>query len=114
MVVEDTSKVLLLVETESGRTVARLQRPDSFAETVATFSPDGSRLVATTNDGPAANVWHLRAIRRRLAAMGLDWNAPAFADNDPAGPSVPPLLPLQVDLGQLTGEMPLDVFATSR
>jgi eukaryotic-like serine/threonine-protein kinase len=113
LVVEDASKVLLLVETESGRTVARFQRPDSFAEAIATFSPDGSRLVATTNDGPATNVWDLRAIRKRLASMGLDWDAPPYADDDPAGSSVPPLPPLQFNLGPLAGEMPVDVFATS-
>ena len=47
----------------------------------ASFSPDGSRLVVTTNDGPAVHVWDLRAIRRHLAEMGLDWDAPAFSDD---------------------------------
>ena len=67
----------------------------------ATFSPDGSRLVVTTNDGPAVHVWDLRAIRKHLAEMGLDWDAPAYSDDDPAGPSAPPLPPLQVDFGPL-------------
>ena len=54
----------------------------------ATFSPDGSRLVVTTNDGPAVHVWDLRAIRRHLAEMGLDWDAPAYSDDDPASPAL--------------------------
>ncbi len=107
LVLEDTNRVLLLVETESGRTIARFQRPDSFAEAVATFSPDGSRLVVTTNDGPAANVWDLRTIRNRLAAIGLDWDAPACPVDDPADPALPSLPPLKVDLG----ELPFDAFA---
>ena len=67
----------------------------------AAFSPDGSRLVVSTNDGPAVHVWDLRAIRRDLADMGLDWDAPAYSEDDPAGPSAPPLPPLQVDYGPL-------------
>ena len=71
----------------------------------ATFSPDGSRLVVTTNDGPAVHVWDLRAIRKHLAEMGLDWDAPAYSDDDPAGPDLPPLPPLKVDYGPLAGEL---------
>ena len=70
-----------------------------------TFSPDGSRLVVTTNDGPAVHVWDLRAIRKHLAGMGLDWDAPAYPDDDPASPSAPPLPPLQVDYGPLAGHL---------
>jgi tetratricopeptide (TPR) repeat protein len=53
----------------------------------------------TTNDGPAVHVWDLRAIRRHLARIGLDWDAPAYSDDDPTSPTLPPLPPLQVDLG---------------
>jgi tetratricopeptide (TPR) repeat protein len=76
LVVQDASKVLRLVETETGRTLAGLESPDECAVQWATFSPDGSRLVVATNDGPAVHVWDLRAIRRRLVGMGLDWDAP--------------------------------------
>jgi tetratricopeptide (TPR) repeat protein len=78
LVVQDASKVLRLVETETGRTLARLESPDECAVQWATFSPDGSRLVVTTNDAPCVHVWDLRAIRRRLVGMGLDWDAPPF------------------------------------
>ena len=75
--------------------------PTSVRVRIAAFSPDGSRLVVSTNDGPAVHVWDLRAIRRNLAEMGLDWDAPAYSEDDPAGPSAPPLPPLQVDYGPL-------------
>jgi hypothetical protein len=99
VVVQDASRIIRLVETETGRTLARLESPDLCAVSGATFSPDGSRLVVTTHDGPAVHVWDLRAIRRQLARIGLDWDAPAYSDNDPASPTLPPLPPLQVDLG---------------
>lgn len=103
VVVTDEDKAIRLVETSSGRTVARLESPDSCAAVWVTFSPDGSRLVVVTNDGPAVHVWDLRAIRRRLVAMNLDWDAPAYPNDDPADPSSPPLPPLQVDLGPTAG-----------
>jgi hypothetical protein len=101
LAVKDPSRILRLVEVETGRTLARLESPDLCDVYSASFSPDGSRLVVTTNDGPAVHVWDLRAIRRNLARMGLDWSAPAYSEDDPADRSAPPLPPLQVDLGPL-------------
>ena len=101
-IVQDTGKVLRLVEIETGRTLARLESPDQHDVAWATFSPDGSRLVVTTHEPPCAHVWDLRAIRRRLVEMGLDWHAPAFPDQDAASRDLPPLPPLKVDYGRLT------------
>ena len=70
VVVVDASKVIRLVETETGRTIARLESPDSFDPITAIISPDGSRLVVTTNDGPAVHVWDLRTIRRASGRHG--------------------------------------------
>jgi eukaryotic-like serine/threonine-protein kinase len=103
VVVQDASKALRLVETESGHTLARLESPDSCDAEWATFSPDGSRLVVTTQEGPAVHVWDLRAIRRYLSSKGLDWDAPALPDDDAARPNLPPLPPLVVDYGPLAG-----------
>ena len=95
--------MIRLVESQTGRTVARLESPDGCGVWAAAFSPDGSRLVVSTRDGPAVHIWDLRAIRVHLAAMGLDWDAPAYSGDDPANPSAPPLPPLQVDYGPLAG-----------
>ncbi len=105
VVVMEASRVLRLVETATGRTSARLESPDLCSVECAAFSPDGSRLAVVTNDGPAVHVWDLRNIRRRLAAMGLDWDAPAYADADADDAKATPLPPLQVDLGPLAGEI---------
>jgi tetratricopeptide (TPR) repeat protein len=111
MAVVDATGVIHLVEAETGRTIARLESPDSCNVNRATFSPDGSRLVVTSNEGPAVHAWDLRAIRRRLVKMGLDWDAPAFSDDDAASPNLPPLPPLKLDFGRLAGE--IDRFTES-
>jgi serine/threonine protein kinase/WD40 repeat protein len=105
VVVQDASKIIRLVETETGHPLARLESPDLHGVGGATFSPDGSRLVVTTSDGPAVHVWDLRAIRRQLARMGLDWDAPSYSEEDPADPSTPLLPPLKVDYGPLAGQL---------
>jgi serine/threonine protein kinase/WD40 repeat protein/tetratricopeptide (TPR) repeat protein len=103
--VQDASKAIRLVETETGRTLAKLESPDLCSVQGAAFSPDGSLVVITTPDGRATHVWDLRTIRRRLAEMGLDWDAPPYSDDDPADASLPPLPSLQVDVGELSGHL---------
>jgi eukaryotic-like serine/threonine-protein kinase len=110
-VVVDSTRVIRLVEFETGRTLARMARPDLRGVQMYSFSPDGSRLVVTTNDrpSPAVHVWNLRAIRKRLAGMGLDWEAPAYSEHEPADPSAPPIPPLQVDFGKLAEHLEQNV-----
>ena len=105
LAVQDADKVLRLVEAETDRTVARLESPDLSSVESAVFSPDGSRLVVTTREGPAVHVWDLRAIRRKLAGMHLDWEAASFPQVETAAETGPPLsLTAVVDLGGLGGE----------
>ena len=91
-----------MVEVETGRVIARLESPDMSDVGYAAFSPDGSRLVLTIHNNPAIHVWDLGGVRRGLASLGLNWDAPAYAEHFPAAA---PLPPLQVDLGALTGEI---------
>ncbi len=70
--------VIQLVETNTGREVARLTGPEPMRYAPSCFTPDGAGLVATTSDEKAVYVWDLRAIRQRLKAMGLDWDWPEF------------------------------------
>ncbi len=106
LLVQDSDKVLRLVDVNTGRTLARLESPDLCNAGFATFNPDGSRLVVTTSDSPAVHVWDLRAIRRRLAEMGLDWNAPAYPETDSATETLA-ASPLHavVDLGPLKAKV---------
>jgi WD40 repeat protein len=105
VVVSDPGKVLHLLEAATGRTLARLTSPDLSEAWSARFSPDASWLAVSTRDGPAVHVWDLRAIRCHLAELGLDWDAPAFSDNDSAGRDAPPLPPVQIDYGALAGRI---------
>jgi tetratricopeptide (TPR) repeat protein len=66
------------------------------------FTPDRSRLVATLMDRPYLRVWDLRAIRRRLAELWLDWDPSATFDTADTPGSFPPIpTPFRVDRGQL-------------
>jgi serine/threonine protein kinase/WD40 repeat protein/tetratricopeptide (TPR) repeat protein len=105
LVVQDASKDLKLVETETGRILARLESPHQSTASWVTFSPDGSRLVVTTQDGPAVHVWDLRAIRSNLAEMGLDWDAPPLLSHDDSTEDAQdrPALRVEVDFGPLEG-----------
>jgi eukaryotic-like serine/threonine-protein kinase len=105
LAVKDADQVLRLVETETGRTIARLTSPDVGDVWDAAFSPDGSRLAVNNRSGPTVQVWNLRSIRGHLDHMGLDWDAPAFSGQGLAGSSAPPLSPLHVDFGSLTGHL---------
>ncbi len=105
LAVQDANRVIRLVESQTGRILARLESPDGCGVWTAAFSPDGSRLVVSTRDGPAVHIWDLRAIRAHLGLMGLDWDAPACSGDDPAKASAPPLPKLQVDYGPLAGHV---------
>jgi WD40 repeat protein len=70
---DDAEGTLTLTETETGRELARLDDPEQVRTIDAAFAPDGSWLVTSLFDRPYLRVWDLRAIRYRLAALGLDW-----------------------------------------
>jgi hypothetical protein len=50
-----------------------------------------------SEDSRSIHVWDLRAIRRRLAEMDLDWNLPSYPLSDTTRNPRP--LKLSVDLG---------------
>ncbi len=100
----DQNDTLCLVEIATGRILARLERPDQQRRGWVAFSPDSSRIVMTSYEPPSTQVIDLRAIRRRLADMTLDWEAPAFPDVNTARPDLPPLSPLKIELGHLNSQ----------
>jgi WD40 repeat protein len=104
--IAEPTRILRLVEFATGRTLARLESPDLGGVHNLAFSPDGSRLVLGSSDRPAPSVrvWDLRAIRKDLAGLGLDWQAPAYPEPDPTaatGPRSP--LKVDIDLGAYRG-----------
>jgi serine/threonine protein kinase/WD40 repeat protein len=82
--------VYRLVELATGRELARLEDPERIAAS-AVFTPDGTRLVVSAADG--LRVWDLRRIRRELAELGLDWDAPPYPE---AADGLPGPLEVQV------------------
>ena len=74
LIVETGAGVARLLDPESGKEFARLEDPSQDRADHFTFSPDGTKLVTASGDGACLHVWDLRALRRQLADMGLDWD----------------------------------------
>jgi WD40 repeat protein len=78
MALEMAPAVLHLMEVATYRTVAKLEDPHGDRATWQSFTPDGTRLVVLSNYARAIHIWDLRAIRRRLKEMNLDWDWEEF------------------------------------
>jgi serine/threonine protein kinase/WD40 repeat protein len=83
LALSDVFSVIRLVETATGREVARLTGPEPQRYAAACFTPDGTRLIARGSDEKMLHVWDLRAIRQQLKGMGLDWEWPEFGPAEP-------------------------------
>jgi WD40 repeat protein len=72
LAVAHSSSSVRLLDPTTGDELATLTAPDPQRITGLSFSPDGDLLaVATVNR--LVQLWDLRAIRRQLTTMGLDW-----------------------------------------
>jgi WD40 repeat protein len=60
----------------AGKELAELEDPYNGVANSLIFSPDGTQLIAASDDNGAFGVWGLRALRRGLGELGLDWEAP--------------------------------------
>jgi serine/threonine protein kinase/WD40 repeat protein len=71
--------IIRLIDVARGGELARLEDPHQEVSDYHGFSPDGTRLITVSN-GPekGIHVWDLRALRRRLKELDLDWEAPAY------------------------------------
>jgi WD40 repeat protein len=99
---DDFTGAMVLVEVETGRELARLEDPEQAQIDTAAFTPDGSQLITTLVARPYLRVWDLRAIRRLLTDLQLDWDAPVLHDTPDATTPFPPMpKPFRVDRGQL-------------
>jgi serine/threonine protein kinase/WD40 repeat protein len=97
LAVPDAPDKVRLTDPNTGREYATLSVPGGLnVGSSLCFGPDGTRLAVSTTDG-LVHVWDLRRIRRRLAAMNLDWDAPPLP---PQGDAPVPVR-VEVDLGEL-------------
>lgn len=100
---------LRLIEIETGRELARIEPPDSRLGSFK-FSPDGTRLLESHSYG--LRVWDLRLIRKNLAELGLDWDAPKFPEESQA--PAKPLLELSfIGRDLLADKSKLDAHETT-
>ena len=80
---------VVLQGVPGGRILAVLENPlQARANTIA-YSADGGRLVVAARDALVAQVWDVRALRRELLALGLDWEAPLLPPPTDGGGSTP-------------------------
>ena len=63
---------IVLLDAATGTELATLQAPHQPGIAAMCFSADSSKLVALQAD-QTLQIWDLRAMRRELAAMNLDW-----------------------------------------
>jgi serine/threonine protein kinase/WD40 repeat protein/tetratricopeptide (TPR) repeat protein len=87
---------LQLIDPRTGRQLATLPNSESASVDYLAFSPDGSQLEIVTHSQelrrgtsrhPELHVLDVRALRRQLGEMGLDWDMPPFP---PTPASTPP------------------------
>ena len=77
--------MIRLLDPATGREKARLEGPHQDTASWLNFTPDGTRLVASSEGGKAIHVWDLKRIRAELARLYLDWEAPPYPERaDPA------------------------------
>ena len=96
-----THDTVQLLDTATWRELATLEAPHPTLVWSLSFSPDGTQL-AVGSKPRMDQLWDLRLIRRRLAAMNLDWELPPYPPED----RVQPIKPLRVTVD---GEAPRTV-----
>src|SRR5262249_39278947 len=105
MAITASQRTVRLVETATGGVLADLSAPGLYVVQGVSFGPDDSHLAVTTDDR-AVQVWDLRAIRRHLAPMRLDWDLSTLPLS-PAGADGPIVAPLGMDSVEPTLRNPI-------
>jgi tetratricopeptide (TPR) repeat protein len=106
MALEMAPAVLHQKEVATGRTVAQLEDPNGDQAAWQGFTPDGTQLVVLAGAAKAIHIWDLRAIRKQLKTMNLDWNWTEFSPARTGKLAATPLTiePIPADLFRLTPE----------
>jgi WD40 repeat protein/tetratricopeptide (TPR) repeat protein/tRNA A-37 threonylcarbamoyl transferase component Bud32 len=85
-----------LFDPARNRTIAHLSTLEPVSPAPVAFSPDGTRLVASTNQRRHI-LWDLPAIRAQLRTMDLDWDWPPASTGEALVESLHPLRAIVVD-----------------
>jgi hypothetical protein len=94
LAVSPGTDVIRLFDIDQGRELARLTDPHQEVPEYHCFTPDGTRLITVSNGKEGGvHVWDLRAIRRQLQGLNVDWNAPDY----PPAPA-PAQAPLRLEI----------------
>jgi WD40 repeat protein len=70
----DSSSVLLILETDSLKEVAKLELPEGGLLSDIAFGPTGDHLAAST-ENQTTYLWNLRKIHQELEQHGLNWQS---------------------------------------
>jgi len=106
LAVADRNHTLQLIDLTRLKSIALMEGSPVRSESLL-FSPDSTQLLFPDHlNGHIVYVWDLRVIRKRLAAMNLDWDLPSY-------PSVSPLPKpqprhVEIDLGHLAQSLAVD------
>ena len=84
--------IVVLLECETGREIARLESPDRGELSPSRFSRDGGTLYAVGLDSRVLYIWDIRSLRARLKAMDADWE---WSELQPA-PTADPVTAVEV------------------
>jgi len=97
LAVETGRGAVRLVDPDTGWEFARLENPNQDRAFYLSFGADGTQLVSTEGGNHSFHVWDLRAIRKQLATMGLDWALPPYPPTLEVNETQP--LQIQVEIG---------------
>jgi WD40 repeat protein len=100
-----------LLETETGQILADFEAPRLELVQSLCFNNDGTELLASDNRGQV-HVWNLRALRKRLKELNLDWDMPPYPPAEDT-PSKPVRIEVVANEALGTTERPTD-FAVRR
>jgi WD40 repeat protein len=78
LAVETGTGAVQCFDPETGRKLVRFEEPNQNKAECLIFTPDGTRLVAISDESKAIHVWDLRLIREEPRELGLDWDAAPF------------------------------------
>jgi serine/threonine protein kinase/WD40 repeat protein/tetratricopeptide (TPR) repeat protein len=89
---QTSDETIHIVNAATGRTLVQLGLSEQCRFWCATFSPDGTQFIHSSQDQHSVYAWDLRELRCQLSDLGLDWNAPPFPPASENTRQLPPVV----------------------